>query len=353
MAFFTKLIMQVYTIEEISKKLGVPFKGDGAVKIHGVAPLKTAKLGQASFLDALKYRKYLLSTEASLIILSEKLLAECSTNVLITNNPHFVFAKLAGLFQQLPIRSVGIHPTAVIEENVVVAKSASIGAHCVIGAGTMIGENTIIEAGVIIGENCKIGADCRIWANVTIYYGVVLGKKVQIHSGAVIGSDGFGLAQSPLGWEKVPQLGSVLIHDDVEIGANTTIDRGTLDITEIGRGSKLDNQIQVGHNVKIGEHTVIAGCTGIAGSTKIGNYCMIGGAVGINGHIEICDKVIIAAMSGVTKSITTEGIYSASFPAIPINEWRKQAVAIRHVDKLTETVKKLEQLLMTEKTAID
>lgn len=341
--------MQYYTIEELSKKLGVPFKGDGSVKITGVAPLETAQAGQASFLDSLKFRKYLANTQASLVILSEKLISECASNVLITKSPHYIFAKLAGLFLQLPARKIGIHPSAIIDENTVIAASASVAANCVIGANVEIGENTIIEPGVVIGDNCKIGANCHIWANVSIYYGVKIGNKVHIHSGVVIGSDGFGFAQSPLGWEKVPQLGSVIIHDEVEIGANTTIDRGALEDTEIGFGSKLDNQIQIGHNVKIGEHTVIAGCVGIAGSTKIGNYCMIGGGSGFAEHLEICDKVIITGMSGVSKSITEAGIYSsAQTAAMPIATWRKHVVAVRQLDKLYAAVKQLEKSLIIE-----
>lgn len=344
-------MMQYYTIEELSKKLGAPFKGDGSVKITGVSPLETAKQGEASFLDNLKFRKYLKTTKASVVILSEKSLAECSTNVLITSSPHYIFAKLAGLFLQLPPRKAGIHPSVVLGENTTIPASVSIGAHCVIGDNAVIGENTIIEPGVVIGNDCKIGSDCRIWANVTLYYKVSIGNKVQIHAGAVIGADGFGLAQSPLGWEKVPQLGTVIIQDEVEIGANTTIDRGALENTEIGFGSKLDNQIQVGHNVKIGTHTVIAGCTGIAGSTKIGNHCMIGGGSCFAEHLEICDKVVIAGMSGISKSITEAGIYSsAQLPVMPIHMWRRYIVAMRQIDKIQTTVKQLEKNLLSEES---
>lgn len=340
--------MPRFTITEISKKLGVPFQGDGSVLVHGVAPLETAQSGQASFLDAIKYRKYLKTTNASLIVISEKLLAECQTNALITNNPHYIFAKLAKLFQQLPQSKPGIHPTAVVGQHVKIADSVSIGPHCVIGDRVSIAERTQIGAGTVIGEDCTIGTDCRLWANVTLYYGVTLGNQVELHSGAVIGADGFGFAESPLGWEKVPQLGSVVIHDNVEIGANTTVDRGALANTVIGKGVKLDNQIQIGHNVKIGENTIIAGCTGVAGSTTIGNQCMIGGGVGLNSHIEICDKVVITAMAGVSKSITEAGIYSSGQPAMPINEWRKQIVILKNIEKIKETLKRLETKLLTE-----
>ncbi len=335
----------MFSVEEISKKLGVPFQGDGSAKISGVAPLELARKGEASFLDASKFRKFLKNTQATLVILHEKLLPECPSNALVTNSPQYVFAKLARLFQKLPEPVQGIHKSAVIADSAQIAETASIGANVVVGHNVRIGQNTVIGANCVIDENCQIGNDCRIWANVTLYYNVRICNEVEIHSGAVIGADGFGLAQSPLGFEKIPQLGGVIIEDKVEIGANTTVDRGALIDTKIGKGSKLDNQIQVGHNVQIGENCVIAGCTGIAGSTKIGNNCMVGGGVGFNGHLDIADNVIVTGMSAVGKSLHEPGIYSSGQHAIPMSEWRKQLIALRKLDKMAEKIKQLESQL--------
>ena len=340
--------MPSFTVEEISQKLGVPYIGNANTVITGVAPLESAKMGTASFLDASKFKKYLKSTKASLVILNEKLLAECPGNALVTNNPQYVFAKLAKLFQKLPEVNAGIHPSALIADSAKVHESVYIGANVVIGRNVVIGENTIIGPNSVIDDDCKLGANCRLWANVTLYYGTIIGNIVEIHSGVVIGADGFGLAQSPLGWEKIPQLGCVEIHDNVEIGANTTVDRGTMENTVIGQGTKLDNQIQIGHNVKVGENCVIAGCTGVAGSTKIGNNCMVGGGVGFNGHLDIADNVIITGMSAVGKSLHEPGIYSSGQHAIPMAEWRKQLIATRKLDKMAERLKQLEKQLITE-----
>lgn len=347
MVFFES-IMPKFTIEEISQKLGVPYTGDPNAVITGVAPLESAEAGTASFLDASKFRKYLKTTQATLIILNEKLVAECRTNALVTNNPQYVFAKLAKLFQKLPAIKAEIHASAVIADSAEIHDSVYVGANVVIGRNVVIGENSIIGPNSVIDDDCKLGANCRLWANVTLYYGVVVHNSVEIHSGAVIGADGFGLAQSPLGWEKIPQLGSVEIHSNVEIGANTTIDRGAMDNTVIGEGSKLDNQIQIGHNVKIGENSIIAGCTGVAGSTKIGDNCMIGGGVGFNGHLDIADNVIITGMSAVGKSLHEPGIYSSGQHAIPMAEWRKQLIATRKLDKMADRLKQLEKQLTTE-----
>jgi UDP-3-O-[3-hydroxymyristoyl] glucosamine N-acyltransferase len=250
--------------------------------------------------------------------------------VLITRNPYLIYARIAQLFDCRSLPEKGIHPTALLGKNCDIHPTARIGAYCVIGNG------------------CTIGADTCLWPQVTLYEGTKLGERVIIHSGAVLGSDGFGNAREGAKWVKVPQLGNLCIGNDVEIGANTTIDRGSLEDTIIEDGVRLDNQIQIAHNVHIGAHTAIAACVGIAGSAKIGKNCLIGGAVGIGGHVTICDGVIITAMSGVSKSITQPGIYSSATIIQKNLAWRKMTVRLRYLDKLFERVENLEKALERE-----
>lgn len=337
------------TILELAKSLDVEFKGDGTCIITGIAPLNTAQLGQISFLDNPKYRKYLPTTMASAVILSPKNLSLCPTNAIVTDNPYYAYARTANLFAMNRKIKVGIHPSAIIGSDCQIAETAYIAANAVIGDRVIIDEKVIVEPGCVIGDDCQLAANTQLAANVTLYYGTRIGERGLIHSGVVIGADGFGFAQSPLGWYKVPQLGGVKIGNDVEIGANTTIDRGALEDTIIEDGVKLDNQIQIGHNVKIGSHTIIAGCTAIAGSTIIGKYCIIAGCADINGHITIADKVIITAASSVSKSITEAGVYSSGTRAIAHENWLKNAVHFEHLTTLAARLKKLEQLMEIDK----
>jgi len=243
------------------------------------------------------------------------------------------------------VPDTGIHSSVVIGDNCTIAMSARIAAQVFIGANVQIGDNVVIGPGCIIENDVKIGADSRLMSNVTLCRKVIIGQRVRIHPGVVIGADGFGIANDNGNWLKIPQVGKVIIGDDVEIGANTTIDRGAIDDTIISNGVKLDNQIQIGHNVFIGEHTVIAGCVGISGSTRIGSHCAIGGGTGIAGHIEITDGVQLTGMSMVTKSIMAAGTYSSGIPVEPTREWHRNVVRYRQLDKLNDKLKQLEAKL--------
>lgn len=344
------MIKQGYTLAELAQHIGAQLRGDPACRITGVASLQQAGAEQVSFLDNPRYRKYLAKTQAAAIILAPAELAACSIPALVTETPYLGYAKVATLFQQLPKATVGIHPSAVVAENCQIHPTASIGPLCVLGSDVVIGEGVIIGAGCVIGEGVQIGAHSRLWANVTLYYGTTIGQRAVIHSGAVIGSDGFGIANDKGRWYKVPQLGKVCIGDDVEIGANTTIDRGAVNDTVIEEGAKLDNQVQIGHNVRIGAHTAIAGCTGIAGSTQIGKHCLIGGGVGIAGHLEITDQVALTAMSGVSTSIDKPGVYSSGFPALPNHDWWKNLARFRKLDEMARQLRKLEAQLQQLQT---
>jgi UDP-3-O-[3-hydroxymyristoyl] glucosamine N-acyltransferase len=249
--------------------------------------------------------------------------------VLITPNPHALFARIAVLLHPLPPLHPGVHPSAVVAEGAQIDPSAEVGALAVVAAGAHIGPRCLVGPGCIIGSEVRIGADSRLSARVSLERGVQIGQRVLIHPGAVIGADGFGLAREGERWLKVPQIGAVVIGDDAEIGANTTIDRGAIDDTVIAEGVKLDNQIQVGHNVYIGPHTAIAACTGISGSTRIGARCVIGGAAGFAGHIQICDDVVVTAMAAVSRSIREPGVYSSLIPIEPLRRWRRVVARLK------------------------
>ncbi|MAZ39279.1 MAG: UDP-3-O-(3-hydroxymyristoyl)glucosamine N-acyltransferase [Legionellales bacterium] len=337
--------MKSFTLEEIAKVINAEIKGDSNKKIIGLAPLNSAGEEHLTFLDNSKYRKFLQNTKAGVVILHPKEADACPTNMLLTEQPYVAYAKVASMFAYEPRISTGIHTSSIIGDGCQIASSAKIGANVVIADNVSIGENTIIYPGVVIGDGCKIGDNCVLWPNVTIYHHVQISNHVIIHSGAIIGSDGFGMANAQGKWLKIPQLGSVMIHESVEIGANTTIDRGALGDTIIGKGVKLDNQIQIGHNVEIGEHTAIAACSGVSGSTKIGKYCMISGMVGFTGHFEIADRVVITGMTMVSKSIKTPGIYSSGTSIESHSSWRKNAVRFKQLDAMAKKIQKLEQLV--------
>ncbi len=341
------------TISQLAQYLDGEVRGDGNCHVSGIAPLQHAKAGQISFLDNPQYRKYLSETKASVVILAADFVDACPTNAIIVANPYYAYACVARLFNNKPIPRSGCHPSSVIDDAAVIDASASIGPHCVIAANAKIGKNVIIGAGCNIGENSVIDDDSRLWPNVTVYYGVSIGKRAIIHAGAVLGADGFGFAKHEGRWTKITQLGSLIIGDDVEIGANTTIDRGALENTLIGNDVKLDNLIQVGHNVQIGDHTAIAGCVAIAGSTKIGKHCLIGGAVGIAGHLEITDNVSIVGKSSVAGSIKESGVYSSGTSVQPHRLWIKNVIRLQHLDKMYRRVSSIEKALMKQQPQDD
>lgn len=331
-----------YTLAEIAQRLQLKCVGDSSLHITGLATLASASEGQMSFLANPRYQKTLLDTSATAVIVNEKMADNCPVAALISPDPYLSFAQATALFSiQPPVRS-GVHPSAIVSDTASVSASAYIGPHCVISERAVIGDNTVLGAGTFIGNDSVIGANGLLHANVTIYHGVTVGCSVVLHSGSVIGSDGFGFAPDGNGWQKIHQLGAVIVGDNVELGANTTIDRGALDDTVIGNSVIIDNQVQVAHNVQIGDGTAIAGNTAIAGSTRIGKRCTIAGGVGIVGHITLVDGVHITAHTLVTKSITEKGSYSSGTPMQKTKQWHKSAARFSQLDKMA---KQLGQLL--------
>ena len=335
-----------YSLKELAAAIGATVDGDGDCKIHNIAAIAHAGPGEVSFVTDYKYQKYLTQTKASAILLDQKLASFCSVNALVMPNPKLGFIKLLTLLRPQFIPPAGVHPAAVVSENCQIDPSAHVGAQAVIEDDVVIGSRTLIGAGTIIARGSRIGADCCLYSRVTLYHHTILGSRDIIHSGVVIGSDGFGLTKGEKGeWVKIPQVGRVVIGDDVEIGANTTIDRGALSDTVIGNGVKLDNLVMIAHNVRIGDHTVIAGCAGVAGSTIIGRHCMIGASAGLNGHIEICDNVIITGMGMIQKSITEPGVYSSGTGMQTNRAWRKSVIRFWQFDEMAKRLKRLEKLI--------
>lgn len=335
--------MTAFTLAQLAERLDAQLHGDATALISAVGTLEDATSSQVSFLSNSKYRKFLQATQAGAVLIKADELEFCPVNALVVKDPYVAFARIAQWLDSTPAAATGRAATVHIDPTAQVPDSVQIGANVVIAAGAVIGEDVQIGAGCFIGEGALIGAGCKIWPNVTLYHRVQLGKNCLVHSGAVIGADGFGFANERGRWLKIPQTGTVVIGDDCEIGANTTIDRGALDNTQIGNNVILDNQVQIAHNVQIGDHTAIAGCTVVAGSTKIGRYCIIGGACAINGHMEICDGVQITGMSMIIKSITEKGIYSSGTPASSNLEWRKNSVRFRQLDQMYQKLRELEQ----------
>ena len=332
-----------YTLAELATRCGGELQGDGAVRLRGVATIQNAGPGHIAVLANPHYRKFLNSTGASAVILSPADAKACSLPALVTPNPYLLYAKVATLLAPAPATRSGVHPKAHVDPAAKVAADAWIGAGAVVEAGAEVAPRASIGPNCTVMEGAHVGEASRLVANVTLCHGTRIGKRALLHPGVVIGADGFGFAPDKAGWVKVPQLGSVRIGDDVEIGANTTVDRGALEDTVIEDGVKLDNQIQIGHNTRIGAHTAIAGCTGIAGSVVVGRRCMIAGGAAIAGHLEICDDVVITAYTLVSHSITKPGTYSGSLPMDDVAEWRKNSVRFRQLDKLARRVADIEK----------
>jgi len=335
-------------LKEISEILSLPLEGDGEIEIKGISSLDSAKEGDISFFSDPKLKSLLDSTKASALIIPEDFPFN-RLPVLRAKNPYLEFAKLMAIFYPPPKFRPGIHPTAIVSESSSIHPSVHIGAFVFIGERVSIGENTVIMPHTFIGDDVKIGSDCMIYPNVTIRERVTIGERVIIHPGAVIGSDGFGYLKKEDGsYFKIPQIGTVVIEDDVEIGANTTVDRATIGETRIGRGTKLDNLIQIGHNVKIGENTIMAAQTGIAGSTEIGKGVAMGGQVGIADHLKIGDFTIIAAKTGVASNIQPNSII-AGYPEMDMKVWRRVQVSLLRVPELIRDVREIKERLGIEK----
>ncbi|KOR31506.1 hypothetical protein TI04_00440 [Achromatium sp. WMS2] len=330
----------------LAQLIGAQLLGAPELEVHGVATLQEAISGTLSFLSHRKYRTFLPNTQASAVILSAEHVQECPCAILLHANPKLAYARaMHVIFSNDSIKMSGIHPSAVVDPSACIDPTAWIGPQTVIGPQVIIAEDVFIGPSCVVEANCLIGAKSRLVARVTLCSDTKLGNNVKIQPGAVIGADGFGFAQDTDCWVPIPQLGRVVIGNNVEIGANTTIDRGSLNDTTIADGAILDNLIQIGHNVHIGKNTAVVACTGISGSTKIGNNCLIGGDVGIAGHLEISDKVCLAAGSKVTKNIDNPGYYGGVLPVDPDPLWRRNVTRLRHLDELARKVRQLELLV--------
>lgn len=318
-------------LQELAARFGLEMRGAPATRISGVCSLTPGQAGRITFLSDSRLEKQLASTRAAAVILRPAIAGACRVAVLISDNPQLAYARIAALWDRRIVPVPGVHPTAFVSQQARIDPSASIGPHAVVQAGARIGAGVEIGPGCVIGHNVEIGAASRLLANISIGDRVQIGQRVTIEPGAVVGGRGFGLVQDGERWIEVPQLGSVCIGDDVEIGANSTIDRGAIDDTVIGTGVKIDSQVQIAHNCRIGAHTVIAGCSAIAGSVVIGEHCVLAGAVGIVDHVTLADRVVVTARSLVTRDLSEPGMYSSGWGATPAAEWRRQVASLRRL----------------------
>jgi UDP-3-O-[3-hydroxymyristoyl] glucosamine N-acyltransferase len=323
-----------FTAADLASQFELELRGDPAHSIDGVGTLARAGAHQLAFLANPRYRSQLAASGAGLVVMRAEDAQDHAGNALVAKDPYVAFAKIAALFDTRPAATPGVHALAAVDDTATVSPDACIGPFVSIGARARVDAGAVIGPGCVIGEDCAVGAGCELVANVTLVRRVRLGRRVLVHPGAVLGADGFGLAMEHGRWLKVPQLGGVVVGDDCEIGANTTIDRGALDDTVLEEDVRLDNQIQIGHNVRIGAHSAMAGCSAVAGSATIGRYCLIGGGAGILGHLDVCDRVVVTAMSLVTSSIREPGEYSSGTPLMDNRSWRKSAARFKQLDAL-------------------
>lgn len=334
-------------LADLASALQVEFRGDADYQVHAVSSLETAQAHQLTFVAGSKRVAQLASCHAGVVVLSSTLADVWPGNLLLSSNPHLTFAHAAGLLHPARCAPATIHPTAVIHPSAQLAADVSVGAYVVIGEQVSIGSGTSIGAGSVVEHSVQMGRDCRIGPNVTIMHDCLLGARVHVESGAVIGAEGFGFAKDGDAWVRVPQIGKVVIGDDVEIGANTCIDRGAIQDTVIANGVKLDNLIHVAHNVYVGEHTAMAAKVGIAGSTRIGARCTIAGKVGIAGHLNIADDVHVTAMSMISHDLPQPGVYSGAIPQDTNANWRKNAARFRQLDAMARRLRALEKQINT------
>lgn len=343
------------TVKQIAEHLGGVVYGDDTIEIDKIATLTGATPGNISFLTNNKYRDQLAHTKASAVLINKDELVFCQQNskavAIVLDNPYLGYARLAQYMDTTPKGVSGIHPSAVISDSAEVAQSACIGANTVIADGAVIGENVVIGPGCYVGHNSRLGANTRLWANVSVYHGVTIGENCLFQSGAVIGSDGFGYAPQGKQWVKIPQLGGVVIGNNVEVGANSAIDRGALEDTLIENGVIIDNLCHVAHNVTLGENTAMAGGSMVAGSTKIGSNCALGGMAGVSGHLQVSDNVLLTAKAMVIKDIKEPGAYSSGIPSMPSREWRKLTARLRQLDDMHLRLRKAEKKLTSDESA--
>jgi UDP-3-O-[3-hydroxymyristoyl] glucosamine N-acyltransferase len=321
-----------FSLGELAVRFGLGLRGEPDLRVSHVATLSNAEAGAVSFLANPRYRRQLGATRATAVVIAPAVAESCPVAALIDDNPYLAYARIATLIHPPALGASGIHPSAVVSATARIPASASVGPLTVIEDDVEIGERVFVGPACVLNRGARIGADSRLVARVTLSSGVRIGERCILHPGAVLGADGFGFAQDAGTWVKVPQVGGVRIGDDVDIGANTTIDRGAIDDTVVENGVKLDNQIQVGHNVIIGAHTAIAGCVGISGSTTIGQRCMIGGGTGIGGHLTIVDDVVVTGCSMISTSIRRPGSYSSGIPIEESRKWRRLVAHFRRAD---------------------
>ena len=334
-----------YRLGDIAAELGAELRGDPDIVIVGLATLQAAATGQIAFLSNPSYARHLAETRASAVIISPSVADQCPVNALLLDNPYLGYSTLSHWFDPAPVAAPGIHPSAVVASSAWIADTASIGPQAVIEDNVVIGEGVVVGAGSIIGARCHVGDYSLLRPRVTLAHDVVLGKRCHILSGAVLGSDGFGFANEKGAWHRIAQLGRVVLGDDVEVGANATVDRGALDDTRIGNGVKIDNLVQIAHNVSIGDHCALAAMVGIAGSTRIGSHCVFGGASVVAGHLTLADGVHLTGTTMVTGDITEPGVYSSGTGVDTNRKWRKNAVRFRQLDSLARRIKSLEKKL--------
>jgi UDP-3-O-[3-hydroxymyristoyl] glucosamine N-acyltransferase len=330
------------TLGELAVRFGLELRGDPTLEVNAVATLQDARPGMLSFLANPKYRKFLAITGATAVVVDARSAANAPCAVLVAPNPYVAYARMAQVLHPVPAAAPGCHPSAVVDATASIAPSAHVAALAYVGPRAVIGERAFVGPGCVVEADSVVGDDTRLVARVTLGTRVRLGKRVILHPGVVVGGDGFGLAPDKDGWVKVPQVGGVVIGDDCEVGANTTIDRGAIEDTVLEEDVRLDNQIQVGHNVRIGAHTAIAACSGISGSTTIGKRCIIGGMVGFVGHLTVADGTIVTGLTMVSHSIHTGGVYSSGLPAEDGVKWRRTVAHLKRLDKLVARVKVLE-----------
>ena len=332
-----------YTLSELAEHVGAQIQGDASIQLSGVGTLAGADAHQISFLTNTKYKPQLASTRAGAVILHEKMREDSPVPALVVSNPHAAFALIAQLFDTTPAVATGIADTAVIATSAKVGANVALGHHVIIEDDAIIEDDVVIGANTVIGKGAKIGKGSVINPNVTIYHEVKIGARVTVHSQTVIGASGFGYANDKGRWIPIPQTGSVQIGDDSQIGASSSIDRGAMEDTIIGKNVIIDNQVQVGHNCIIDDHSCICGATGIAGSVHIGKHVIIGGGVGINGHIQICDNVQVTGYTMIVQDITEPGVYSSGQPAMKNRDWRRTTVRLNQIGSLYDRVKSLEK----------
>jgi UDP-3-O-[3-hydroxymyristoyl] glucosamine N-acyltransferase len=332
-----------FSLGEIAAFLEIEVRGDAERRITGLSTLENSEEGHLTFLSNPKYLKFLSSCKASAVIISPKNASDYDGSCLITDDPYLAYACISEWFDVTPIKKPDIHSSAVIDPTASLASDIYIGPNVVVDEYVKLDSGCHVEANCFIGARSSIGKNGYLAANVSIYHDVKIGQSARIHSGAVIGADGFGIApRADRSWQKIHQVGGVTIGNDVEVGACSTVDRGAIENTKLGDGVKLDNHVQIAHNACVGDNTVMAAYSGLAGSAKVGKNCILAGDVCVVGHIEVCDDVQFTARTLVTKSITESGSYSSgSMPLMSTSEWRKNSVRIGQLDKLARQVKKI------------